>query len=140
MKTRGDILLEAKKLLHGREIGSEVLEKDEAWLKSADLIVLFGASDDLVEIRGAIHDEVGAYDGTVVPFRKGQLYKPVCEAEDCPHEENLREGTIDIKANWSRGDVSWSFETEIPHEVFDVLEDGAVFCKGIIFCRESVDS
>jgi hypothetical protein len=35
------------------------------YAKDNGLVIVFGASDDLVELRGAIHDEVGACDGVV---------------------------------------------------------------------------
>lgn len=138
MKTRWDVILEAKKLLNGREMGSEVSNAEEEWLKSADLIVCFGASDDLVEIRGAVHDEISLYDGGEFHFINGGLYERACESDECPHEESLAEGTYDIKALWDKNGVSWSYETDIPHETFEVMEDGEVFCRGIIFARESV--
>jgi hypothetical protein len=34
---------------------------------------------------------------------------------------------------WGKDDTSWSYETDIPHATFDVLEDGEVYCRGIVF-------
>ncbi len=48
--------------LNGREYGSEITKEEEAAAKKAGLVVVYGASDDLVELRGAIEEEVGAYD------------------------------------------------------------------------------
>lgn len=135
---RMEILQEAKRLLNGRIIGSEVLPKDEEWLRSAGLVVIFGASDDLAEIRGAIHDEVGVYDGGEIHFINGGLYERECEDEGCPHELEIQNGTYDVKACWGERGASWSYETSIPHETFNVLEDDEVFCIGIVFCRESI--
>jgi len=49
--------------LNGREYGQE---NDCDQLKSDGVIIAYGASDDLLEFRGALDDEVGAYDGTTV--------------------------------------------------------------------------
>lgn len=135
--TRMQVLQEAKRFLHGRKIGSEVLESDQAWLKSAELIVMFGASDDLVEIRGWVYDEIGVYGSREIVFINGELYSSKCESEECPHEAERKKKGVKVNALWGHGGVSWSFETSIPHETFDVIEDGEVFCRGIVFCRES---
>ena len=49
-------------------------EQEQA-AKQNNLLVLFGASDDLLEMRGAIRDEVGAYDGGEYALAlDGELY------------------------------------------------------------------
>ena len=55
-------------ILDGREIGSEITKAEADQAKAAGLVVVFGASDDLMEFRGAIYDEIGCYtdDGVVV--------------------------------------------------------------------------
>lgn len=50
-------------LLNGREYRKEMSRDEEQVAKAAGLVVVFGASDDLMELRGAISDEVGCYDG-----------------------------------------------------------------------------
>ena len=46
-----------------REEGSDQLWSD---CKRHGIVVVFGASDDLMEFRGAIYDEASAYNGTTV--------------------------------------------------------------------------
>ena len=29
--------------------------------------------------------------------------------------------------------ASWSYKTDIPHETFNIYEDGELFCIGIVF-------
>ena len=29
--------------------------------------------------------------------------------------------------------ISWSFETDIPHEIFMIYDDGNPYCEGIVF-------
>jgi hypothetical protein len=45
-----------------------------------------------------------------------------------------------IKAVWDPEDIdaSWKIETEIPHETFDIMEDGELFCRGVVFHVDDV--
>lgn len=62
-------------LLNGNEYRDEMTKEQEQAAKQNNLLVLFGASDDLLEMRGAIRDEVGAYDGGEYALAlDGELY------------------------------------------------------------------
>jgi hypothetical protein len=113
------------------------------YAKDNGLVIVFGASDDLVELRGAIHDEVGACDG-VVFYVDEQGVIPAFEDIDSDDKEALRDyfaregkGKA-IEAVWCPRDsgmiiASWGYVTEIPHQTFIVHEDNAVYCFGIVF-------
>lgn len=92
-------------LLNGREIGQEITKDEEHIAKESGLLVVFGASDDLMEFRGKYRQEFDCYDGGKFPF---------------------------IEAIWGRDDISWQYETELPHATFDIMEDGEVYCRGIV--------
>jgi hypothetical protein len=100
---------------------------------------VFGASDDLLEFRGAIHDEVGAYDGTTAYVTKDGLVQRQCQDEDCPHEKRLmnsaKRTATKVEAVWcpKSPDASWLIKTNIAHESFDIIEDGELYCRGIVF-------
>lgn len=47
-------------LLNGRSYGEEITENECAIAQAHGLVVVFGYSDDNVELRRAIHDEIGA--------------------------------------------------------------------------------
>lgn len=47
-------------MLNGREYRREITKAEEKEAKAAGLIVAFGASDDNLELRGAVDDEIGA--------------------------------------------------------------------------------
>lgn len=126
-------------LLNGRSLGDEMSEQDEVDAKENDLIVIYGYSDDLAEIRGAIYEEVSCYDGGVIPFLSGDLLEKKCDNDDCPHEEDMLEKAKIVKAHWCSGKIPWTYETEIPHETFDIMEDGIVFCRGIVFDRRDIE-
>lgn len=120
--------------LNGREIGKEVSLDEEKELKAAGLIVVFGASDDLMEFRGAINDEVGCYDGgkAYLAPTGGGLLKNACDDDDCPYFASIKEASMVIEAVWNFDGYSWLYETEIPHETFDIMEDGEKYCRGIV--------
>ena len=42
------------------------------------------------------------------------------------------------EAVWGAGGVSWTFETDIPHETFNIYENGELFCVGIVFRMEDL--
>lgn len=110
--------------LNGRQYLNEIMPEEEKEAEANGLVVVFGYSDDNVEFAGAIDDEVGAFEGTTVCIDHSDGVVPV--GEGAP--ENV------IKAIWhDSGDTSWSFETSIPHETFNIYEDGDLFCVGIVF-------
>lgn len=106
-------LKEFASLLDGREYGCEMTPHEEEVAKELGFVVVFGYSDDNAELRGAIDDEIGCYDGDVL------------EHEDLPGR---------IFAHWcpSKMDCSWAYETDIPHESFRIYEDGELYCVGIV--------
>lgn len=124
--------------LHGQpyERGSDMLRRfNTRDSKAAGLVVVYGASDDLMEFEGAIEDEADVYDdGTVYVDAEGLLDRDACDSDDeiAAYVER-KKSARSIRAVWGAGDVSWTYETDIPHATFDVLEDGEVYCRGIVF-------
>lgn len=128
--------------LSGREYGMEIMPEEERDAKDAGLVVVYGYSDDNIEIRGAIDAEVGAYDGTTIYFNEsGLLNVPDCddiEGCECPYFAQAKKTAKTIDAVWCKGEAPWTFETDIPHETFTVIEDGEIFCVGIVFNMDSL--
>ena len=126
--------IEVATLLNGREMGSEINKAEERQAKDAGLVVVFGYSDDNVELRGAIHDELGAYNGTVFRVTERGLLKNDCDNDDCPYFEKSKDGARSIVAVQGDGaGPSWRYTTDIPHSTFEIMEDGEVFAVGIVF-------
>jgi hypothetical protein len=122
--------------LDGREYGEEITKAEEAQAKQAGLVVVFGYSDDNAELRGAIYDEVGAYDGTTLYFDKVGLLQNKCDDDACPYFEESKKTakTIEVKPDYSgTGEFLWAYETAIPHATFEIMEDGEKYCRGIVF-------
>lgn len=124
-------------LLNGREYLSEITEREEVAAKAAGLLVIFGASDDLTELRGALNDEAGAYNGAT--HRIDHLgFIPDWESVDHDDEDDCaayfkRKGQgIEVRAKWSEGAYSWVIEVDVPHATFDIVEDGEKYCRGVV--------
>ena len=120
-------------MLDGREYSRSMLSKEEIKAaKEKGFVIVTGASDDLMEFRGAIEDEGDCFDGGNVYFTK----------DGVEYEEQT---TNVIKALWCKETddcgmvIPWTYETDIPHEIFDVIRDGKVYCRGIVFDIDSVE-
>lgn len=129
--------------LNGRDTGEEMEWGEIQDAKAAGLVVVYGYSDDNVELCGAINDEVGAYEDTTIYLTKdGLLEEPACnDAENCtcPYFETAKKAAKTITAIWRDGErPSRVFSTDIPHETFTVMEDGEPFCVGIVFSMEAL--
>ena len=121
--------------LNGREYTQETTSTERALAQSDGVVIIHGASDDLVEICGAWDDEIGAYDGTVFFVdRDGIVGNP--DSDECLPEMKS------IEAVWCDPStdplISWTYKTEIPHSTFDIMEDGEVYCRGIVFALSSL--
>lgn len=111
--------------INNREYECVVTRDTSALAKQNRLVIVYGASDDLMEFDGAIYDEVGCYDGGVVRVGKNG----VCE--NC--EADYIEALWCKNADDTKSDVAWQYNTQIPHATFNILEDGEIYCVGIVF-------
>lgn len=132
---------EAAVLLNGFEYPAREIEQHHKSLAAAGLVAAFGMSDDLLEFRGAIYDEVGAYDGTTVLVDTEGLIPSFDAVSDEGDEAQMaayfrrKPNGVGIEALWSPGeiDASWLIKTPIPHVTFDILEDGDLYCRAVVF-------
>lgn len=125
--------------LDGREYGNEITDDEEAQAKAAGLVVVFGYSDDNMELRGSIYDELGCYNGGTAYLDKHGLIQSDCDqGEDCPYFKRAQAGAATINAEWGKDGYSWTYKTDIPHATFEIVEDGEKFCRGIVFSLADV--
>jgi hypothetical protein len=109
-----------------------------AQAKAAGLVIVYGASDDLMEFEGAIYDELGCYDGgTALVDAKGLLDRAQIDDDDDEAIADFaarKKTARKIEALWCKEDgYSWTYQTEIPHATFEVTDDGEPYCRGIVF-------
>lgn len=125
---------ELAELISGRATYEELTSQEAQCAKESGLVVVFGRSDDRMEFRGAIRDEVGCYEGGIAYLDKRGLFIDKCENDSCPYEEKERQKCRTIRAIWNdKGNPCWTYETEIPHAEFNIYEDGEIYCVGIVF-------
>jgi hypothetical protein len=132
--------------LNGIEYPADELDRFSKEMAEDGIIAAYGASDDLLEFCGVINDEVGAWDGTTVKIAAGEdgELKIFNEEENretaefnkmqiacmkkivaiwCPHDEHNK-----AWASWhiTAPDIE-------PFYYFDIMEDGELFCRGLLF-------
>lgn len=122
-------------LLTGREYGKEMLKEEEMQAKAAGLIVIFGASDDLMEFRGFVYDEryaptVALIDAKgLLPFREDIEHNDEALKDYWSRTPRVRA----VDAMWAKEEgYSWTYRTTIPHATFEIVEDGEPYCRGIV--------
>lgn len=117
----------------------EVIE----FAKANGLVIVWGASDDLIEFDGAFRDEGSVYDGgTVLVDAEGLLPDSADDLDTDEERQRYYERkkvAKAINALFNENDYLWSYETEIPHFTFDIVEtfgspnDTTPYCRAVIF-------
>lgn len=97
--------------LNGREYRDEITKEEVKQAEKDGMVIALGYSDDLLELFGAINQEISAFDGRDFGF---------VSAEWCPKNE--------------LGEVyaSWLIESKFPHESFNIYEDEELYCVGAV--------
>jgi len=122
--------------LHGREYRDEMTGTDQAEAKIMGLLVVFGASDDLLEFRGVLNDEIGAWEGCTVALSRDMQ---IIEGPECADDLKAAGWTppaplLTVTAEWCPAgfDGSWRITSDAPFEPFDIMEDGELYCRGCV--------
>lgn len=144
--------------MDGRGIGDEITNEEVAGAREDGLIAIFGASDDLMEFRGALCEEIGACDGTTAYIHiDGWLVEePECKCEHAREWFNDNKAEAHpVEALWCpggvEGDPSWIFKSEhLAYETFSIYERdyqrgedgeqpvGSLYCIGIVIDKEDL--
>lgn len=108
--------------------------------KEYEFIIVYGHSDDLMIISGAVEGSVDCYGGGEVYFLHGDLLEFPCNDEypECQYIQKCIKDAYSVKAIWGNSEYSWIYETKIPHVIFDIMEDEEKYCRGIIFDLEDI--
>lgn len=125
---------ELANLLNGRGYNNETTQEIENEAVKNDLVIVFGISDDLMELRGAIHEEAGFE----IYITSEGLLQNECDNDDCAYFKKEKELAKKIEALWNVEGYSWTYKTKIPHATFDILEDGKKYCRGIVFSLNDI--
>lgn len=129
--------------INGREYMESFVDVRNA-AKDAGLVIVTGASDDLIEFDGAIFDEGGCFDGGVIYFDRkhvandGERLPNQILAIWCGKVENEPVGDPSEFVDENGETITWTYKTDIPHETFMIYDDGEPYCRGIVFSIEDV--
>lgn len=121
--------------------GIEYLEeRPDMWKEAAekDLVVVFGYSDDCMEFRGTIDDEIGCWNGrTIFLTKEGGI----TEDDTLNRLDAVWCGMIDGMRVMDEEDaarIPWTYKTSFPCSEFLMYEDGSSYCRGIVFSLKSL--
>ena len=130
---------EIAQALDGMEYPVRIPNEVAAQAKSSGIVIVYGYSDDLVEFEGVVSEERGAYEGTKILVDSQGIIDDFETLLDERDKDRLRKyferdgkGKI-IEAVWNEDGYSFTYKTDIPHETFEVVEDGKKYCRGIVF-------
>jgi hypothetical protein len=124
--------------LNGREYRNELSHQEGAEARHDGVVIIHGASDDLMEIAGAVDDEIGCFEGGSAYFDASGLLVNKCPEDGCPYFREVKKQARKVTAVWDRDGFSWIYETDIPHDTFIIYEDGETYCRGIVFALKDV--
>lgn len=122
----------AVKALDGNQYGDEGSRELFAQMAKAGLVAVFGHSDDLMEFRGAIDDEVSCYDGCTAYITRDVLLENPCS------KAMRAAGVMAIWRPDNDPSLSWGYITDIPCETFLIEEGDQAYCRGIVFALADV--
>lgn len=135
-------------LLDGKSYREEISSELLTAAKVHGLVIVYGHSDDLMEFEGAIEDEFGCYDGGECRIDSEGVLPDRDQAEDDADGDDdrmedwhrRRKAAKKIEAIWcATGQPAWTYKTKIPHATFNVMEDGEVQCRGLVFNIADID-
>lgn len=119
--------------------------------KANNLIFIYGASDDLLEVEGAIEDELDAYEGAsfslalsgelCIGADDAALYHMAPTNMILPLSGELDTNPRLIRAEWCPSDqpgLPWRISSNLPHAKFTIVEDDEPFCAGIVIDLDEV--
>lgn len=128
-------LKEFAKMLDGREYGYPQFTKEEINIaKENGFVIIYGASDDLMEFEGAICDEADCFGGGLVRFSPTQGVL----------SNNYQvKNQMEIRAKWCEDrdengkTIPWTydFDMKLPNETFMIYEDyndEEPYCRGVV--------
>lgn len=134
MSIRDEIAAELDGAEYPVRISRELRER----AKQARVVIVYGASDDLMEIDGAMSDEIDCNDGGTAYITPLGIVENECSDSECPYFEAEKDCAATIEAVWNTDGYSWIYRTKIPHVTFEVVEDGEKYCRGIAFDLDDI--
>lgn len=127
--------LELAKMLDNCQYRNELAGVDMDLVIKSNLVIVHGASDDLVEFRGAIDDELGGWGGATIFINRSGVVRNDCDSDCCPY---FQPSGRKIEAISGADGVMWTYQSDIEHIEFNVLDGTDLYCKGIVFSLDEI--
>jgi len=133
---------ELASMLNGRSYEEDITDEEERIAKDNGLVIMMGNTFGGVNLYGALHDEVDAYNEFTILFFNGKRFEGACHYGDqCGTLDKVKElpciKFVEVTCNYDM-ESEWKFETSIPHAYFESVKDGKKFYSGIVFDINSI--
>ena len=132
--------------LNNRQYREELDDKLEQFAKNYNYVVAFGASDDLIEFRGAFEEEFGASEELYFDkeFKIISNHNKIKLDERSIRSNNYVsiykfdlevELKNKITQEWRPKDskASWRLSANFPYKTFNIFDEESLYCVGIVF-------
>lgn len=127
--------------LDGRQYMNEISDKEIEFARENRLVVIFGRSDDMTVLLGAVNDAIGSFEGASIYFNHDGILINKCDNPECPYFVKELEDARVVTAVWSDfDDPCWSHKTDIDHASFMIYEEKEKYCQGIVFSLDDLKS
>ena len=130
-------------ILNGRAYREEITEQEEKLAEQSGLIVVFPYSDDNIEFRGAIDDELGCYGDHEFFLKRDRVLESThgCECEFCGYGEATKNAKI-LEAIWDgsgkEGTLAWQYRINAPYAKFEIRDEGVPWAMGIVIDQKDL--
>lgn len=125
-------LKEFAAMLNGKQYGYQQFTSKELQIaRDNGFVIVSGASDDLVELEGAITDEGDCWEGGKISVKAIQGGGIVHNCE--------RTNVFSFEAKWCKDKdengniIPWTYDVPIEHETFMIYEGEEPYCRGFVF-------
>lgn len=129
--------------LNGREYAEEVSREEKKQAAANGVIIIYGASDNILVFNGVIDEKISAIEGCEIKLTPDvSIFDPEKNKETFKYNSDQIKRFPVIKAIWCPEEISasWLITTTLPYETFDIMEDREIFCRGIVLDAEEVAS
>lgn len=102
----------------GRNYGYEFNKEEIEEMKNDKIVAFMGASDDLIEIIGAIDDELDCYTNATFGYRSGKFIR----------NKNTK---FNLKVTHNRNNCCFWLDSNVMYSTFVVMDEDEPYCRGI---------
>lgn len=109
--------------ISGFEYPARELSDHSETAKELGFLFCYGMSDDLFLIGGVYSDETYAYNGYKTKLgTKGVKVEAVFSPSESDDDNR-----------------TWLIKADCPHETFSIMEDGQIFCTGVVIHKDDLN-